>query len=89
VGNSVLVVGVGETIQLLKEIEDEKEREAILSQFENDGSIVCGFFSPSLRGFTSLVHSTFEDIDSSYKEQLNELKQSRSEGKKKGPYHHE
>lgn len=23
------------------------------------------------------------------KEQLNELKQSRSEGKKKGPYHHE
>jgi flagellar protein FliO/FliZ len=31
VGNSVLVVGVGETIQLLKEIEDEKEREAILS----------------------------------------------------------
>lgn len=38
VGNSVLVVGVGETIQLLKEIEDEKEREAILSQYEESMS---------------------------------------------------
>nr|WGD63787.1 flagella biosynthesis regulatory protein FliZ [Bacillus subtilis] len=34
VGKSVLVVGVGETIQLLKEIEDEKEIEVILSQHE-------------------------------------------------------
>ncbi len=34
VGKSVLVVGVGETIQPLKEIEDEKEIEVILSQHE-------------------------------------------------------
>lgn len=91
VGNSVLVVGVGETIQLLKEIEDEKEREAILSQYEESMS--------SKVEWTKLVNrrkdgekkpqTMLPSFSKALKEQLNELKQSRSEGKKKGPYHHE
>lgn len=37
VGNQVLVLGVGEDIQLLKEVQDEKEKEEILA-FYNSGS---------------------------------------------------
>lgn len=35
VGNSILVVGIGEDVQLLKEINDKKEVEMIVEQFNN------------------------------------------------------
>ena len=35
VGNRLLIVGVGENIQLLKEIEDGQEYEQIISEYNN------------------------------------------------------
>lgn len=91
VGNSVLVVGVGETIQLLKEIEDEKEREAILSQYEEamSSKVEWTKLVNPRKGGEKKPQTMLPSFSKALKEQLNELKQSRSEGKKKGPYHHE
>ncbi|MEC1678799.1 flagella biosynthesis regulatory protein FliZ [Bacillus mojavensis] len=91
VGNSVLVVGVGETIQLLKEIEDEKEIEDILSQHEEamSSKIEWQKLAKPLKGSKNQPQQKLTSFSKALKEQLEELKQNRSEGKKKGPRHHE
>lgn len=91
VGNSVLVVGVGETIQLLKEIEDEKEIEDILSQHEEamSSKIEWQKLAKPLKGSENQPQQKLTLFSKALKEQLEELKQNRSEGKKKGPRHHE
>ncbi|MGG4419667.1 flagella biosynthesis regulatory protein FliZ [Bacillus subtilis] len=91
VGKSVLVVGVGETIQLLKEIEDEKEIEVILSQHEEamSSKIEWQKFVKPLKGSEHQSQQKLPSFSKALKEQLEELKQNRSEGKKKGPRHHE
>ncbi|MFP7232353.1 flagella biosynthesis regulatory protein FliZ [Bacillus subtilis] len=91
VGNSVLVVGVGETIQLLKEIEDEKEIEVILSQYEEamSSKIEWQKLVKPLKGSEHQPQQKLPSFSKALKEQLEELKQNRSEGKKKGPRHHE
>ncbi|AMA52324.1 flagella biosynthesis regulatory protein FliZ [Bacillus inaquosorum] len=91
VGKSVLVVGVGETIQLLKEIEDEKEIEVILSQHEEamSSKIEWQKFVKPLKGSEHQPQQKLPSFSKALKEQLEELKQNRSEGKKKGPRHHE
>ncbi|KAF1681155.1 flagella biosynthesis regulatory protein FliZ [Bacillus mexicanus] len=91
VGKSVLVVGVGETIQLLKEIEDEKETEIILSQHEEamSNKIEWQKFVKPLKGSEQQPQEKSLSFSKALKEQLEELKQNRSEGKKKGPRHHE
>ncbi|MGV4320342.1 flagella biosynthesis regulatory protein FliZ [Bacillus mojavensis] len=91
VGNSVLVVGVGETIQLLKEIEDEKEIEDILSQHEEamSSKIEWQKLAKPLKGSENQPQQKLTSFSKALKEQLEELKQNRSEGKKKGPRHHE
>ncbi|MCY9092539.1 MULTISPECIES: flagella biosynthesis regulatory protein FliZ [Bacillus] len=91
VGNSVLVVGVGETIQLLKEIEDEKEIEDILSQHEEamSSKIEWQKLAKPLKGSGNQPQQKLTSFSKALKEQLEELKQNRSEGKKKGPRHHE
>ncbi|MEC1738026.1 flagella biosynthesis regulatory protein FliZ [Bacillus mojavensis] len=91
VGNSVLVVGVGETIQLLKVIEDEKEIEDILSQHEEamSSKIEWQKLAKPLKGSENQPQQKLTSFSKALKEQLEELKQNRSEGKKKGPRHHE
>ncbi|MCY7795642.1 flagella biosynthesis regulatory protein FliZ [Bacillus spizizenii] len=91
VGKSVLVVGVGETIQLLKEIEDETEIEVILSQHEEamSSKIEWQKFVKPLKGSEHQPQQKLPSFSKALKEQLEELKQNRSEGKKKGPRHHE
>ncbi|MCY7918344.1 flagella biosynthesis regulatory protein FliZ [Bacillus vallismortis] len=91
VGNNVLVVGVGETIQLLKEIEDEKEIEVILSQHEEvmSSKIEWTKLVKPLKGAEHQPQQKLPSFSKALKEQLEELKQNRSEGKKKGPRHHE
>ncbi|ARV44207.1 flagella biosynthesis regulatory protein FliZ [Bacillus inaquosorum] len=91
VGKSVLVVGVGETIQLLKEIEDEKEIEVILNQHEEamSSKIEWQKFVKPLKGSEHQPQQKLPSFSKALKEQLEELKQNRSEGKKKGPRHHE
>lgn len=91
VGKSVLVVGVGETIQLLKEIEDEKEIEVILSQHEEamSSKIEWQKFVKPLKSSEHQPQQKLPSFSKALKEQLEELKQNRSEGKKKGPRHHE
>lgn len=91
VGKSVLVVGVGETIQPLKEIEDEKEIEVILSQHEEamSSKIEWQKFVKPLKSSEHQPQRKLPSFSKALKEQLEELKQNRSEGKKKGPRHHE
>ncbi|MEC1612475.1 flagella biosynthesis regulatory protein FliZ [Bacillus mojavensis] len=91
VGNSVLVVGVGETIQLLKEIDDEKEIKDILSQHEEamSSKIEWQKLAKPLKGSENQPQQKLTSFSKALKEQLEELKQNRSEGKKKGPRHHE
>nr|WGD92158.1 flagella biosynthesis regulatory protein FliZ [Bacillus subtilis] len=91
VGKSVLVVGVGETIQPLKEIEDEKEIEVILSQHEEamSSKIEWQKFVKPLKSSEHQPRQKLPSFSKALKEQLEELKQNRSEGKKKGPRHHE
>lgn len=91
VGKSVLVVGVGETIQLLKEIEDEKEIEVILSQHEEamSSKIEWQKFVKPHKSSEHQPQQKMPSFSKALKEQLEELKQNRSEGKKKGPRHHE
>ena len=41
VGNRLFIVGVGENIQLLKEIEEEQEYEQIISEYNNQINQSC------------------------------------------------
>ncbi|MCY8908998.1 flagella biosynthesis regulatory protein FliZ [Bacillus atrophaeus] len=91
VGKRVLVVGVGDTIQLLKEIDNEEEREAILAQHEEaiSSKVEWPKLMNPLKGSEKKTQQMLPSFSKALKEQLEELKQNRSEGKKKGPHHHE
>ncbi|WP_252313466.1 flagellar biosynthetic protein FliO [Sinobaca sp. H24] len=71
VGERLLVVGVGESIQLLKEIEDEEERETLLEQPEPEPSF---FFKKKQKKedhagfqFKSILDKRLEEIEKNRK----------------------
>jgi flagellar protein FliO/FliZ len=79
VGKQVLVLGVGEDIQLLKEIQDEKEKEEILSfyqdaQFPDAKTTVSSWLSKLKSPPPSSDSSSFQ---SQLKSQLEEMKKGR------------
>ncbi|WP_153123716.1 flagellar biosynthetic protein FliO [Peribacillus tepidiphilus] len=89
VGNSILVVGVGESIQLLKEINDPKEYQELLDSFNEDVDTMLQAGDLFSRMLNKKKH---EEITISFtetlKKQLQDISQSRkkisSEVKKKG-----
>ncbi|MFC7784358.1 MULTISPECIES: flagellar biosynthetic protein FliO [unclassified Rossellomorea] len=87
VGKQVLVLGVGEDIQLLKEIQDEKEKEEILSyyqeaQFPDTKTAVSSWLtkvkgpSPasSKSSFQSQLKSQLEEMSKGRKKMFKDLK---------------
>ncbi|MGM0851537.1 MAG: flagellar biosynthetic protein FliO [Bacillota bacterium] len=79
VGKQVLVLGVGEDIQLLKEIQDEKEKEEILSfyqdaQFPDAKTAVSSWLAKVKSPSQSSNTSSFQ---SHLKSQLEEMKKGR------------
>ncbi|MGE6631412.1 flagella biosynthesis regulatory protein FliZ [Bacillus sp. NPDC077027] len=92
VGKRVLVVGVADSIQLLKEIDDEQECEAIVSQYE-EAMESKSDLPKIVQKFTSQVKANSKATTSSFSEnlkaQLAELKKTQSEVRKKGPKQNE
>ncbi|WP_083573654.1 flagellar biosynthetic protein FliO [Rossellomorea aquimaris] len=83
VGNQVLVLGVGEDIQLLKEVHDEKEKEEILAYYHNGTeqvrdakTVVSNLLTKVTGGTGSSEQGSFQ---SHFKKQLDEM----SKGRKK------
>ncbi|TMU87776.1 flagellar biosynthesis protein FliZ [Bacillus sp. BHET2] len=85
VGKQVLVLGVGEDIQLLKEVRDEKEKEEILSyyqetQFPDAKAAVSSWLtkvkgSPQPTGsFQSQLKTQLEEMNKGRKKMLQDLK---------------
>lgn len=91
VGNRVLVVGVGDNIQLLKEIDDEKEYKEILTQHEAamNSKIEWQKWMDQVKVPGVQKQSGTASFSESLKAQLAELKQNRAEGRKKGQNQHE
>ncbi|WP_144494398.1 flagella biosynthesis regulatory protein FliZ [Bacillus pumilus] len=92
VGKRVLVVGVADSIQLLKEIDDEQECEAIVQQYEE--AMESKTDLPKIvQKFTSQIKKQDQPTTSSFsanlKAQLAELKKTQSEVRKKGPKQNE
>ncbi|WP_082892765.1 flagellar biosynthetic protein FliO [Rossellomorea aquimaris] len=83
VGNQVLVLGVGEDIQLLKEVQDEKEKEEILSFYHESPSQMAdakNVLSTWLgKGPSSSQKDSGNSFQSLLKSQLDEM----SKGRKK------
>ncbi|GMG78567.1 flagella biosynthesis regulatory protein FliZ [Bacillus safensis] len=92
VGKRVLVVGVADSIQLLKEIDDEQECEAIVKQYEEAMESKTDL-PKMVQKFTSQVKKHDQPTTSSFsanlKAQLAELKKTQSEVRKKGPKQNE
>ncbi|OMI08285.1 flagella biosynthesis protein FliZ [Bacillus swezeyi] len=91
VGNRVLVVGVGENIQLLKEIDDEKEYEDILAQHEAavSSKIEWQKWVDQVKVPGAQKQGVKASFSESLKAQLSELKQNHAKGRKKGQNQHE
>lgn len=91
VGNRVLVVGVGDNIQLLKEIDDEREYKEILTQHEAamNSKIEWQKWMDQVKVPGVQKQSGTASFSESLKAQLAELKQNRAEGRKKGQNQHE
>ncbi|MDM5297944.1 flagella biosynthesis regulatory protein FliZ [Bacillus pumilus] len=92
VGKRVLVVGVADSIQLLKEIDDEQECEEIVKQYEE--AMESKTDLPKIvQKFTTQVKKQDQPVTSSFsanlKAQLAELKKTQSEVRKKGPKQNE
>nr|MDF9459073.1 flagella biosynthesis regulatory protein FliZ [Bacillus pumilus] len=92
VGRRVLVVGVADSIQLLKEIDDEQECEAIVKQYEE--AMESKTDLPKIvQKFTSQVKKQNQPTTSSFsanlKARLAELKKTQAEVRKKGPKQNE
>ncbi|KSU62525.1 hypothetical protein AS034_10430 [[Bacillus] enclensis] len=81
VGNQVLVLGVGEDIQLLKEVHDEKEKEEILAYYHNgteqmrDAKTVVSNLLTKVKGGTG--NSVQGSFQSHFKKQLDEMSKGR------------
>ncbi|EKF37412.1 flagella biosynthesis regulatory protein FliZ [Bacillus xiamenensis] len=92
VGKRVLVVGVADSIQLLKEIDDEQECEAIVKQYEEAMESKTDL-PKMVQKLTSQVKKHDQSATSSFsanlKAQLAELKKTQSEVRKKGPKQNE
>ncbi|CVM88307.1 flagella biosynthesis protein FliZ [Streptococcus pneumoniae] len=92
VGKRVLVVGVADSIQLLKEIDDEQECEAIVKQYEEAMESKTDL-PKMMQKLTSQVKKHDQPNTSSFsanlKAQLAELKKTQSEVRKKGPKQNE
>ncbi|PCK12472.1 flagella biosynthesis protein FliZ [Bacillus safensis] len=92
VGKRILVVGVADSIQLLKEIDDEQECEAIVKQYEEAMESKTDL-PKMVQKFTSQVKKHDQPNTSSFsanlKVQLAELKKTQSEVRKKGPKQNE
>ncbi|MFD2682819.1 flagellar biosynthetic protein FliO [Bacillus seohaeanensis] len=99
VGNKLLILGVGEDIQLLKEIEDEQEKEEMLHYFSNDSTQMAGakeFISnwfPKGNSGKSSSPNEAEPFQSVLKNQLDEVRKGRKklleDLKNKENNHHE
>ncbi|QHE61303.1 flagellar biosynthesis protein FliZ [Rossellomorea vietnamensis] len=87
VGKQVLVLGVGEDIQLLKEVRDEKEKEEILSYYEESQFPDTKYAVSSLmnrvkgsspnktdRSFQAQLKAQLEEMNKGRKKMLEELK---------------
>lgn len=87
VGNQVLVLGVGEDIQLLKEVKDESEKAEILSYYEEshfpDAKSTVSSWLTKVKGtpqsttgssFQSQLKSHLEEMNKGRKKMLQELK---------------
>jgi flagellar protein FliO/FliZ len=82
IGNQVLVLGVGEDIQLLKEVQDEKEKEEILTYY-NSGTdelrdpkmLFANLLTKVKRGQTDTTHPS--SFQSHLKTQLEEMSKGR------------
>ncbi|OJT63623.1 flagella biosynthesis regulatory protein FliZ [Bacillus altitudinis] len=92
VGKRVLVVGVADSIQLLKEIDDEQECEAIVKQYEEAMESKTDL-PKMMQKLTSQVKKHDQPTTSSFsanlKAHLAELKKTQSEVRKKGPKQNE
>jgi flagellar protein FliO/FliZ len=82
IGNQVLVLGVGEDIQLLKEVQDEKEKEEILSYYNSgteelkDSKMLFANLLNKVRGgHTNTAHPS--DFQTHLKTQLEEMSKGR------------
>lgn len=79
VGKQVLVLGVGEDIQLLKEIQDEKEKEEILSFYQDaqypDAKTAVSSWLTKVKGPSQ--SSDTSSFQSQLKSQLEEMKKGR------------
>jgi flagellar protein FliO/FliZ len=93
VGNSILVVGVGESIQLLKEINDPKEYQELLESFNEDVDTMLqagDLFSRMLNkkkdeeitiSFTETLKKQLQDISQSRKKISSEVKKKGNDSK--------
>lgn len=85
VGDRVLIVGVGEDIQLLTEIEDEAERKQLLVEYNQKMEQIIqpsDIFS-KLKNKWSKPKSSIHSFSSELKNQLDQMKQNRKQLTKK------
>lgn len=85
VGNSILVVGVGETIQLLKEIDNEEEYGELLQNYNEkmEHMIQPGDLITKLKQKLSIADTKPAGFASQFKKQLEELSKDRKKVIKK------
>ncbi|CAH0346179.1 flagellar biosynthetic protein FliO [Bacillus sp. CECT 9360] len=85
VGNSILVVGVGETIQLLKEIDNEEEYGELLQNYNEkmEQMIQPGDFITKLKQKFIVSDANSTGFSSQFKKQLEELSKDRKKVVKK------
>jgi flagellar protein FliO/FliZ len=81
VGNRVLIVGVGEDIQLLTEIEDEAERKQLLVEYNQkmDQIIQPSDVFSKLKNKWIQPKSSMNNFSSELKSQLDQMKQNRKQ----------
>jgi flagellar protein FliO/FliZ len=79
VGNSILVVGVGETIQLLKEIDDQEEYQNLLQDYNDkmDHMIQPGGIISKLKQKLNASDTVSTGFASQLKKQLEEISKNR------------
>lgn len=83
VGERIYMIGVGEDVQLLKELSNEAEIEGILSHYE-DKQTMSSSVPYVLEKFSKMAkkkpETTTQNFDSVFKTKLTEIKKERTEG---------
>lgn len=80
VGNSILVVGVGDSINLLKEITDEKEANLLLDAYRNKSEtapLASGTFKELMKKIPMSKKTENNQFSNLLKEQIGQLSQER------------